>query len=812
MKTVLLSAFFLATNSLTSIAGPGILTGKITDQNNEPIFWANVTIQSQTDSATFSVNLTDSATFELNSLPQGVYHIQVNAAGFETYISPSFNFNTYHHLNPIQLKEQSDILDEVIVIDRKNALNLSAGKTVVNVDQSIVGAGSSIFDVLKTAPNVTVDMNDRISIKGNQSATILIDGKPSSVSGEDLANLLRSIPADAVDQLEIITHTGASQDAANAGGVINIKTKRGKYKGWNGSGAANLGQGKYEKYGASVNVNFKNDRLSFYTNYAYNFKYFYNHLVLDRSFLSTDASDFGRQLFMYKQDNFALYDINNHLVNLGANLKLATATTIGVAATFNANVMHPSINSTSSALDENSNTLYLFDTKGNHKNNLSNFSYNANLSHLLDEKGQRLNLDLDYARFESQSNQMFATHYTPVNPAIIMEDYLLKSDMSGYTDIAALKIDYSKPINKTNNLDIGLKISHAVSDNRPQFFEWNNNQYELDLKRSNHFVYDEYIYAAYATSNIQYRKWKHNLGVRWEYTRASWEQKAYGTKFHNAYHNFFPSLSSEYTVTDKHQLALQLSRSIERPNYQQLNPFKYFVDRTTYREGNPYLQPSFYNSVQLNHIFNHSFSTSLSYGESRDYIAGLMQPSEVEDSVTVQTSRNLDKMIYVGLMGTYAPKLTNWWYNNTSIEIYQARYKGNLANTPINAARPTFNITMSNQIILPKGLTAELSGQYRHKELYSYLDLKESWALNLGLQKKVLNDKATLRVNVQDIFHRSYPRATTEYAGYLEQFTAERETRIATISFTYRFGNQSNAPRKRTSGAEEEMRRAASNN
>jgi hypothetical protein len=809
MKTVFLSSLILLSHSVMSQAGAGILTGKITDKNNEPIFWANVTIKSQNDSISYNVDLTDSATFEFNELPDGVYNVQVSAEGYEPYSSPSFKLSTYLHMHSIQLKEQADLMDEVVVAARKNAVDIGAGKTVLNLDQSITGAGSSIFEVLKTAPNVSVDMNDRIIIKGNQTAAIFIDGKPALVSGEDLANLLKSMPADAVDKLEIITHAGASQDAATAGGVINIKTKRGKYQGWNGNAVVNFGQGKYEKYGAGFNLNYKKDRFSLYSNYAYSFKYFYNHLVLDRSFLSTDASDYGRQLFKYNQDNFALYDINNHMVTLGGDYKLTEATSIGFGANFNSNMMHPSINSSSEALDGNNKVLYQYATKGRHKNNMSNYGYNANFSHQFNDAGQSITMDVDYARFDSQTDQMFATHYTPVDKAIVMDDYLLRSDMSGYTDIAAIKADYMQPFGGKHRLALGVKLSKAVSDNNPQFFEWKNNEYELDSKRSNHFIYNEYIYAAYASTNINHNKWKHDIGLRWEYTQALWEQKAYQSKFKNAYHNLFPSVSSEYSITDKHQMALQLSRTIERPNYQQLNPFKYFVDKTTYREGNPYLQPSYYNSLQLTHIFNHNFRSTLGYGVSKNYIAGIMQPSEVEDSVTVQTSRNLDKMTYVGFTGTYTPRFKKWWYNNTSVEIYQARYTGNLANTPINAGRPTFNVTMSNQFLLPKGFTAELGGQYRHKELYTYLDLRESWALNVGVQKNVLKDRATIKLNIQDIFHRSYPRATTTYAGYLEHFTAERETRIANISFSYRFGNQANAIRKRASGAEEEIRRAA---
>ena len=548
-----------------------------------------------------------------------------------------------------------------------------------------------------------------------------------------------------------------------------------------------------------------------YANYNYAYRYWFNHLMLDRKFLDTTGE--GKQLFRYNQDNYALFNFSNHIANVGVDYSLSSHTTVGVSVSGTTNNFAPKADNASQALGSDDNLLYNFNTTGRHDNFYYNYAANINLRHSFDSSGRELSLDADYAAFGNRSKQNFVTTYRTPDGSTYQPDYYLKSNLDGITQIQSLKADYVHPLPAGMRLEAGLKTSFAKADNEPLFYEMLNGAYTLDTKRSNHFIYNENINAGYVNLNKEWAKWSMQLGARLENTNASWEQKTTGQQYDTSYTQLFPSLAFLYHLTDKHDLGITLSRRIERPNYQQLNPFKFFIDKTTYREGYPYLQPASFYSVELSHTFNQRFVTTFTYGINRGIITEVIQPSDTEDSITVQTSKNLKQMTFVGLSGAYPFQITQWWSNVTNVNIYYALYIGNIANTPLRNGSPTFDINTNNTFLLPGDFSAELGLFYQARQIYGYMDVQPVWMLNAGIQKHILQKRATLKLNIQDIFFTGYPKANSIYTGYREDFIAERETRVANISFIYRFGKNTVAPiRKRGGGAEEEKSRAASGN
>jgi len=433
------------------------------------------------------------------------------------------------------------------------------------------------------------------------------------------------------------------------------------------------------------------------------------------------------------------------------------------------------------------------------------------MKHSFDSTGRELGIDLDYAAFGNQSNQNFVTTYKYVDPNQSQPDYYLKSDLTGITQIRSFKADYVHPLKNNLRVEAGVKTSFVTADNEPLFYVKTTGPYYSDSTRTNHFIYNENINAPYVNANKDWEKFGVQFGLRMENTNIKFEQKATVQKFDTAYSytQLFPSLAVQYHVNPSNDLGLTLSRRIERPDYQQLNPFKYFVDKTTYREGYPRLNPASFYSVEISHIYKQRFVTTFTYGINKGIITEVIQPSESEDSVTVQTNKNLDEMLFVGLSGSYSFNITRWWSNVTNYNAYYARYKGNIANTPLNNGKPTFDFNTNNTFLLPKDFSAELGMWYQARQIYGYMDVQPVWMLNAGIQKNMFDKRATLRINIQDIFWKGYPSATSVYTGYKEDFTAERETRVANISFTYRFGKRTVAPNRRhNSGAEDEKRRA----
>jgi hypothetical protein len=802
--------FLLFFNATTAEAGKegSTITGKVVDKQGNGVASANVLLLTEKDTLVKATLTDEHGQFSMEGIANAQYVLKVVINGFDTYTDKvSMLANT--SLANIVLSEKSTSLDEVSVRAKKPFIEVHADKLIVNVENSIGSAGASAMEVLQRSPGVTVDNNENISLKGKQGVMIWINGKQTPMAGADLANVLKSMPASSIEKIEIISNPGARYDAAGTAGIINIVLKKDQRIGANGSINLSYGQGVYPKYGGGATLNYRNKKFNLYVSYNYADRTWFNHLMLNRKFL--DSGHNNRQLFRYDQDNNAVFDFKNHIASVGIDYSLSSVTTIGISGNIVTNSFNPKADNFSKAFGANDELLYRFNTTGRHENFYYNYSGNAYLKHKFDGAGKELEINLDYAAFGNQSNQNFVTTYQYVDVNQGQPDYYLKSDLTGITQIRSAKADYTNPLKDNARFEAGIKSSFVTADNEPIFQVKTTGSYIVDSSRTNHFIYNENINAAYVNLNKDWKAFSAQLGLRLENTNIEFEQKATTQKFDTSYSytQLFPSLAFQYHLDKINDIGLTLSRRIERPNYQQLNPFKYFIDRTTYREGYPRLNPASFYSVELSHTFKQKFITTFTYGINKGIITEVIQPSDVEDSVTVQTNKNLDRMLFAGLSGSYSFTIAKWWSNVTNFNAYYARYEGNIANTPLNDGKPTFDINTNNTFLLPKDFSAELGGWYQARQLYGYMDLQPMWMLNAGIQKLLFDKRATLRLNIQDIFWTGYPSATSIYTGYREDFIAERETRVANISFTYRFGKKTvPQTRRHSSGAEEEKRRA----
>ncbi len=792
----------------TAIAQQGGIAGKVTDDEGNAVTAANVVILKDDGKTLVKADYTDDrGLFDFEGVEKGKYVVKVTMFGYDTYTANDVEVNEKKLSLPgITLQAKNGTLKEVAVRAQKPFIEVKADRLVVNVENSIVNAGSSALEILSRSPGVRVDQNDNISLKGKQGVNVMIDGKMTRMSGTDLANMLKGMPANAIDKIELISNPGARYDAAGSAGIINIKTKRDQHIGLNGSANISYGQGVYPKYSAGINLNYRNKKFSAYLNYNYAYRYWFNHLMLDRRFY--DES--GAFQSAYIQDNYSLFDFKNHISSGGVDYSISKKTIVGLAFNASTNHFNPRADNHSKEIGADRETLYYFTTTGRHKNRYFNYSANANLRHTFDSAGRDLSVDIDYAAFGNHTNQNFETEYTTPEGLIYRKPYYLKSDLNGLTQVRSVKADYSNPLKNKAKLDAGLKSSYVTADNEPKFFEQVAGIYELDTTRSNHFVYHENINAVYANFGKEWEQWNTQIGLRAEQTNADWEQVTTAQKYDTSYTQLFPSVALQRHINKNNDLGITLSRRIQRPDYQQLNPFKFFIDKTTYREGYPYLKPALSYSAELSHTYKQRLITTLSYSITDNHIVEVIQPSENDTGkVTVQTNKNLDRMSFFGLGGSYTIPVAKWWNHTTNFNAYYAKYEGDIAHTSLNDGRFTFDINMNNAFVLPNDFSAEIGFYYQARQLYGYMDVNPNWMLNAGVQKNLFDKTATLRINVQDIFWTGYPSATSTYVGYQEDFVAERETRQMSVSFIYRFGNRAvGQVRRRTGGAEDEKRRA----
>jgi hypothetical protein len=795
----LLSFLLLCFGVQTAEARAGGVSGKVADEGGKPVPFASVLLLRMPDSGLIRTELSDEkGEFAITPVADGDYLVKVIMVGYKPYYSSSMLISANAALPPITLVQSAAELKEVAVIAQKPFVEIHPDKLVVNVENSIVNAGASVLDVLSRSPGVVVDNNDNISLKGKPGVNIMINGKTQPISREDLANLLKSMPSNSVETIELISNPSAKYDAAGTAGIINIKLKKDKKMGLNGSVNATYAQGVYGKANAGINLNYRDKKLNFFGNYNRSDRQGFNHLTLDRRFFTN-----GVFAGAYEQDNHYFYNIKGDIAGAGVDYNLTSKTVIGAAA--NADVTHfrrDGFNYSDIIDSATGQPLSHFTTVNNAPNTWRGYTLNANLRHSFDSTGRSIAADADYATYPSTATQQFTTtYYPPTTPS-----FNLYGDLTGVTTIRSFKADYSEPLKKDAKIEAGIKTSYVTADNDLKFFVILDNIRTNDTTRTNHFIYTENINAGYLNFSKDWKKWSTQVGLRCEQTVAKGEEKIIDSSFDRNYVQLFPSFAVQRHLNKNHDLGITLSRRIERPSYDQLNPFKYFLDPTTYKAGYPYLIPALSYSTELSHIFKQKLITTFNYTHTTSPIVEVIQPSTTEAKVTVQTNKNLTSMDYYGLNGAYRFSFFKWWNNTTNANVYYARYTGDIAGSNLNAGKVTFDVNTTNSFLFPHNWSAEVGGFYQAPQVYGYMSLKPTWMANVGVQKQLFAKKATVRVNATDIFWRGYPRATSNYNNYTESFVAKRDTRQVSLSFTWRFGSTPQSMRHR-GGAEDEKRR-----
>lgn len=780
------------------------LKGKVQDQQT-PVAGAQVFLLQQ-DQILLAQGLTDdSGHFELNDLPLSPCFLKVIMPGYEAYHSEVFELKENSTLPTVQLSVKSQGLKEVTVSSKKPLIQADAEKLVLNVSSSITSEGSTALEVLQQAPNVQVDQNDNISMKGKQGVMVYIDGRQVPLQGADLAALLKGMPASSIDKIELITNPSARYDAAGTAGVIHIKTKKERKKGFNGTVTGSYNQGIYSKFNGGLSLNYRQQKVSAYVNYNGSQRIFTNELELKRRFIS------GGTDTIYHQHIRSKFINPNHQLTAGVDYALTPKSSIGLVFTGGLNHFQIDGNSTTTVSNAQDAPLFHIANTTNSQNDWNNYALNLNLRQQLGQGGKTLAVDADYARYRNYNTQQLSTQMMGLNGAPLSPVGLLLGNMDGYTDIRSLKADYEQAIDERTKLEAGAKSSFVTADNAPNFYNNSSGTKEFDAGKSNHFVYTENINAAYINGSRDWEKWNVQLGLRLEHTKVEGHEKTMDTTFNKQYVSLFPNIAAVRHLNSTNDLGISISRRIERPNYRQLNPFRSYLDQSSIHQGNPGLDPALTWSVELNHIYKGRFTTSLGFSRTTAVITQVIKPGISDDGgkMTIITDDNLAVNTNYSLSGAYPLQLTKWWSSTNAFTGYYSSYEGNLEQTALSKGSLAYQLSSTNTFTLPRNFNIEVSGWYQSAQVYGYMELKPMYGVNAGIQKQFWDRKASLKLSVNDIFRSISPRGTSTFATYQENFIVRRDTRTVGISFSYRFGNSNlGQMRKGKAGATEEMQRA----
>ncbi|WP_052480525.1 TonB-dependent receptor [Chryseobacterium sp. StRB126] len=756
-----------------------------------------------TDNTLIKTEIADAnGKFGFNDLKGGTYHLKINKNGSEVYHSDNISLTDNTTLPSIDLAVKS--IEGVTITKAKPMIERQDGKMIMNVENSIASTGNSAFEVLEKAPGISIDNNDNISLRGKGNLLIQIDGKNTPMTGSDLANYLKGIPSSTIDKIEFITNPSSKYDAAGSS-IINIKLKKEQRKGTNGSISTSLGTGKYIKNNNSFSINHRNKKINIFGNYSFAYREAYNGLVLDRNFY--ENNNFKKA---YIQDNYLKFRFNSHIAKAGMDYDLNDKNVLGfsvglVSNKFNVNGDNSNVTLGSNRLPEST-----FTTANVSNDRWTNFSFNLNHKYTIDSLGSEISTDFDYINYANSSLQSFDTKTHEIDSG---EDNLdiIKGDMNGKLNIYSLKSDLNKNFKDEWKLETGIKTSFVKTDNDLKFFNASSGSLIPDLSKTNHFIYEENINAVYGNVSKKWEKFKATAGLRMENTNVKGTQLTTNQVNKRNYTQLFPSAVFSYDLTDKSNLEVNFSRRITRPSYNQLNPFKFYLDPTTLKAGNPDLNAQTTMNYELTYSLSNKYFATLSYSKTSNNITDILKPvAENGQIVTVQTIENLNSVSYFGLYLIAPVKVTQWWDMNNSANFYYGSYTGNISGTQINnKGNFTFNINSINSFKLGNGFTAELTGNYKAREIYAYLDVSPNWYLNIGAQKKFKNN-STLKFSFTDMFFTSNIKGQTVYNDYLENFAVKRDTRVVTLSYTYNFGSSKNGQPRKTGGAEDLKQRIGS--
>ena len=806
--------------SFITQAQNGKIAGSVKDAAMKGIHSATVSLYKVKDSSvTKFVATGKDGQFEFLGVADGKYFVSVSSVGYAKVSSAPFEIssaNSTINVPALIATEQAKDLGGVTVTAKKPFIEARPDKTVVNVDASPTSAGATVLELLEKSPGITVDNDGNISLRGKAGVIIMIDGKPTYLSSTDLANLLKNMPASQLEQIEIMTNPSAKYDASGNSGIINIKTKKGRASGFNGSIMAGIttsffkhGDALYvtPKTQNSINFNYRKNKVNFFGNYNPNVYNGRGRLDIERKFFEDNGSLAGYSdiATRFKFGN------HNHSLKLGLDFLADKKNTYGIVVNgfmFNGHPTPVTVNTLSDANHVETSSMVSLTENKIHFNN---FSGNFNFRHVFDTAGTELTVDLDYIGYRNTSNMLLTTEFYDDMQQQTSDPLLLKGHLPSDINIYSVKSDYTHPF-KGGRLEAGIKSSYVKNDNIVEYERLAADQWIPD-SRSNHFIYDENINAAYATLNKQLKKWTLQGGLRVENTIAKGYQVTNDSTFKRNFTNLFPNVYLTYALNQKNSLTLSYGRRITRPNYQDLNPFTYFLDSLSYRQGNPYLLPQFTNNIELTHTFNGKIITTLNYNNTTDVISQIFKQNS-QTKIVYFTSDNVAKFINMGISITAPVTISKWWNANFFTNIYNNHYKGIYNAEPLDMSYTSFMINVTNTFTIKQGFSLELSGFYRGKGVDQLTLNQPIYQMSVGGQKNILKNKATIRLNIRDPFAWQEYRGVTEYGNIYAKIHSKFDVRQVTATFTYRFGKniQQQPPRRRNNATQDEQNRVGGAN
>lgn len=792
-------AFLLAS---TTLAQQGYISGKVMDEQQIPMELATVNLLRAADSALVKTIFADKAgSFKFFEVENGDYLVEAGMVGYTKAVSTVITVDDKSGqvaVSDLIIKPASTAIAEVAVTAQRPLVERRPDMLVVNVENSTLAAGNSALDILERSPGVTVDKNDNISLMGRQGVTVMIDGKQTFLSSEQLANLLRNTDGNTIKSIELITNPSSKYDASGTAGMINIVLKKNRMTGTNGSVTVGTGYGRGHKANTSLNLNHKVDGLNLFGNYSYRNNAGGQDIDIFRTITQLHSSTDFRSLTAFDRNN------RGHSYRAGLDYSTSGRNILGMVLSGytttneNNNFSNTLIGSNLSTPDSTLAASTVFD------GHYGSFAINFNNQFNIDSNGRKLVADVDISRFSNRNLANYNNTFYLPSGDMQGQPLLSRSNMPTMIDIRVAKVDYTHPFGKKGKMEAGMKYSNVTSDNDMKFENLVDGDWRNDAGRTNHFVYEERVAAAYVNYSTQLGKWGLQAGLRSEYTASDGNSITMQNRIQRDYIDFFPSIFLNYAINDKHQTGLSYSKRINRPNYGNLNPFAYFLDQYTSEQGNPYLHPEYTHAFDLSYTLFKQYHLSVGYNRTNDVIAEAMGQDD-ETTSTWVTRDNLAKQDIWFANLNIPMKIARYWNMNTNINGFYMGFDGQLGTEYLKQGQYALQLRSNQTFSITPTFSMEASANYQSPMVYSIYRMGTQWSIDAGLSKS-FNKSSTLKLSVSDIFDTRIQDARTNHANLSVIVNQKNETRVARLTYTHNFGNMKNGYRRNDSQSEEKSR------
>ncbi len=768
----------------------GIVSDSLTGQKIE---YAAVAIIAVTDSTVKGGGITGAdGSFSVSKLPPGKFMVRITFMGYKEWYSAPFTIsmmNVQHDAGAIKLRASDAQLNTVVIEEQRSDYSNSIDKKVYDVNQNITNTGGTATEVLQNIPSVTVDIDGNVSLRGSANVTILIDGKPSGMTGDDRQAVLAQIPASMIERIEVITNPSAKYDAQGMAGIINIVLKKEKGKGYNGTIGGGVGTGN--KYNGSVNLNLRREKANFFGSYSYRYEDRWGNSFGEQSTTTPDSS------FRYNSDGGNLSSSYFHSGRIGTDIYLNpyNALSISTGYTFR------------NELKDDSTHYYFY----NEDDSLtSDFSRRTGGF----DKTSTIDAALDFRKtFPGSKNTFSSAASFTTNQRSVQNNFKLNS--YGFENApyqtnkanneyynAIVQADYSHPFSDSFRIETGVKYNYRQYSNLQSGYQYNysDEMYISDPRFADHFQYSENVGAAYVQMSMHRKKLDYLAGVRAEYTYLTGTSSSQDTSFVKNYLNLFPNVAVRYTTSGGTEMQLSYGRRLNRPGNWHLNPYIDYSDSINLRTGNPYLNPEFIHSfdftitrAQMKYMWSFTFY----YRHSDDVIThvrtfdpetnrGLMMPM----NYTSAENYGVEYVLRVPFKKKGNVMLSGSAYLN--------QVNGDNIDAALQSSAFHYNARLSFTYKIFKTTTAQLSGMYFSPFINPIGSFWMKGGVDLGIRQDIFKGKAQLSANLTDVFNTRAFEATNVTPQYNFKGGRKRESMVLMLSFSWRFGSNDEISKRKT--------------